>query len=346
MAVTTVNTADFLQSKREGDVVTADDWNNVIKVFEAINKNAEELLNVKTVVDKNTANIANVTLNSVPDRSIGPNKLEISGGTKQVYEITTDATPQPGVTYYTLDTDGTNGPTYKPHEGLTSFTSGVAYYVLNTVPTVPAISDLKVIKNKLITGDKLAHDSVRADNLVYYILGHILNTNCTVYQRDVYKGNLPGTDNPNINTYLPGVYTRSIPLPDDCAAALVIGSHTISLLTLALNLPNIHIGMDTDGTLCVRTVFGGNKSVDNGSIQTPISLIRSDNNTPTYEAGGPRKLSGSAYVLVDYAYIRKDKTDGHCSIEVKYSRAGEDFGVIDRTTDEYAYDFGSLVIAL
>ena len=128
MAVTTINLNEFLPKKLDGEVVTAEDWNKLIALFQALNSNALALLDLTKVVDTNTANIATLTLGAIPDRSIGSNKLEITGNTKQVYQITTDTVPKDGVTYYTVGES-----TFEPQLGLSVFNKDTQYYELNTI---------------------------------------------------------------------------------------------------------------------------------------------------------------------------------------------------------------------
>lgn len=128
MAVTTINLDEFLPKKLDGEVVTAEDWNKLVALFQALNSNALELLDLTKAVDINTANIATLTLGAIPDRSIGSNKLEIAGNTKQVYQITTDTVPKDGVTYYTVGES-----TFEQQLGLSVFNKDTLYYELDTI---------------------------------------------------------------------------------------------------------------------------------------------------------------------------------------------------------------------
>ena len=118
----------MLPEKQSGEIVTAEDWNKLTALFLALNKNAVALDSVRRVAETNEANIATLTLGAIPDRSIGSNKLEIAGNTKQVYQITTDTVPKEGVTYYTV-----GDATFVQRIGLTAFDKDTLYYELNTV---------------------------------------------------------------------------------------------------------------------------------------------------------------------------------------------------------------------
>ena len=169
MSVITINTDDFLTTKKDGEYVTAEEWNKLVALFTAINHNAEALIETNKAVDVNKANIAQATVGAVPDASITSEKLSTTHTLKNVYRRTEDTSVITGKNYYTYD-----GSVYTLAENLTKFISGVAYYELHIEEAGPAVNSSDVIGDRVITGAKIADRTLLASNCVTNIIGSLL----------------------------------------------------------------------------------------------------------------------------------------------------------------------------
>lgn len=174
MSVLTINVNDFLTEKKDGEFVTAAEWNKLVALFRTINHNANALLDTNKAVDVNKANIAQLTLGAVPDESISHSKLTKRNTITSTYEYTTDGSPVSEKTYYVIE-DGV----YIAKTNLVSFDADVEYYELVTKEAGPAINSTDVIGDKVITGVNVADETLNKDHFVYNILGQLLK-NCSI----------------------------------------------------------------------------------------------------------------------------------------------------------------------
>lgn len=174
MAVMSINPNDFLTTKKEGEFVTAEEWNRLVALFTVLNNNAMELLSTNQAVDSNKANILHLTAGAVPDESITCEKLSTKYTLKNTYIVTQDTTPVTGKTYYTYE----NG-VYTAVESLSTFRADTVYYELTTEYAKPAINTPEVIGDKVITGEKLADETLTNSNCVPNLIGQLLK-NCSI----------------------------------------------------------------------------------------------------------------------------------------------------------------------
>lgn len=157
MPVTTINLKDFLTQKKAGDIVTAEDWNKLVALFDVINYNANALLDLSKAVDANASNIAGITLGAVPEGSISSEQLSKAGGTTTMFKLTEDATPQEGVTYYVRNEQSQYVPAADIADG---FEPGVEYFNNITVATEAAVNRTDVIADGIINAKHIIPGAV------------------------------------------------------------------------------------------------------------------------------------------------------------------------------------------
>lgn len=321
MAVVTIDLDHFLTLKKDGEIVTAEDWNKLVALFQSINQNANELLTLIKDVNDVRADMVNIVSNGVADDSVGYDKLEKLDKTKQVYVLNTDETPVPGVVYYTLeDTE------YIPHENLTEF-ENVQYYVVNTVASNAAIAAADVIADGVIPHTKLKLGTIVEAVCSDLLLGGLLSDNVTVYLDKGFSGVFKKTDS------LGTQHTKTITFEKAHKALIVINNNCISLYTTVANAPDVHIGSEyAQGYyqgLYINTLIGANKL-----SLAPQQLVFG---TDGHEiAGRPIDLSGGGiYTQLSRAYY--DYSKKTLQVSVKYVR---------RTNVDVPYSFGNLIIGL
>lgn len=323
-AVSTINLNNFLVQKDSGDVVTGADWNKLVALFHTVNNNANALIATNQNVGVNAANIAQISLGAVPDNSVGYSKLEKAGNTKGVYTLVEDAAPTSGVTYFTLE----NGA-YKAHSNLTEFKVGVQYYVLETVPTQPAVAAPDVI------GDNI----IMAKHCAEMLLGGLLNDSVTVYtDKAVHIAFETAYVDSTKNA--PTV-ARTITFEKQHKAFIIMTSHTISFLCAAPDKPDVYIGLSAQpdgdpGQLVVKCLIGDNKL-----IGAPQNLVYSRN--PASYAYAPRGLTKNSVVRLQRCHYNYDTKSIEAVFEQCYA------GIT--AADQYIYPavedtFGSLIIGL
>lgn len=338
MPVITIDTKDFLVPKNSGDVVTGADWNKLVSLFHAFNGNAKELLDTIKNVDINTANIAQVTQGAVPDGSIEYAKLSKMGGITKKYILTTDTTPKAGTTYYTLE-----GNAYVPHTGLTAFTTGVQYYILETRATTAAIADGDVIGDGVLEDYHLADHTLLPRACSEFLLGGLLNDSATVYTDKGVSGSF--AYHTDMETYIPTPITHTIQLDKSHKTVVIIQPGGIIILNANPDKPNLFIGgyiklVENDyvyGGMYISHLIGTNKSE-----QAPQGIYTNSQFSPgmqraSYPTG---LLSPDVATFMQLRRCYYDSNKGTITVTIshlpgnKYHYPAQD------------YSFGNLIIGL
>ena len=331
MAVITINVDDFLTAKSDGEVVTAQEWNKLIALFQSININANALLDLMKLVDINTANIAQVTQGAVPDGSIGASKLEKSGSVKSTYRITEATTPVAGVTYYVLENNK-----YTPIQDLSEFDTGTVYYELITVPTEPAINDAAMFADNVILDRHLLAKTLSARVCADTLLGDLLSTNTTYYTDKGVSGNLTDSN----------VVDFEIKFPKAHKAVILFSGRTVSFIVANDNIPNIYIGSDVTGSSGSTQWFGTTVRVGsekkNVAVQSILSISPNGAFNGDYPiANSPYALAGGRCVRVLQCYLSTTDTESTLHFALQRTHDQEKYG-----SGNWSYSFGHMIIGL
>lgn len=333
MAVSTINLKDFLVQKNSGDIVTGDDWNKLVSLFYAVNNNAQELIALMQHADVNTANIAQITQGSVPDGSIDYAKLSKMGGITKKYAYTTDSTPNPNTTYYTLENN-----IYKPCETLAVFEPGIAYYVLESVVTQPAIAKPDVIGDGVIENYHLASKTLLPSACSDFLLGGLLNDNATVYTDKGVSGTLPySTTRTTVE--------HTITLDKPHKALIIIGAYSVVFLTADINKPDLYIGGSIEGTedgdalmnnMYIKHLIGDSKRHASPQSYTklwPYVSAVDDLESANYPSG----LLETSHAYLKRCYYDYETKTVKLSITHLYNGSG---------FPQASYNFGNLIIGI
>lgn len=247
-----------------------------------------------------------------------------------IHQLTVDAEPQTGKTYYTQNIEA-----YVPHEGLTNFDLNTIYYTLSTVSTKAAIAEAEVIEDGIIPGSKLQENTLSSGLFTDLIIGGLLNDKTTVYTDKYISGSFTGKEDANAD--INETRTHTITFEKEHKALLVINSETISLFMADPNKPDITFGINYSSSmqrLCVKTRLGDNKQT--ARIQTDYEI---GSFTDNYVAANPLNLAHSDRVCLINAYYDGDTK----TLTAVFKRAGER---VNQNASLYGYGFGSLIIGL
>ena len=330
MAVTTIKLDEFLPKKLDGEVVTAEDWNKLIALFQAINSNAFELLDVRKAVEVNTGNIAEITQGAVPDNSINSAKLSKTGGVTQVYQLTTDLTPVSGVTYYVRNENGQ----YVPAVDLVTFDPDTQYFNLNTVACEPAVNVPEIVGTNVIKNEHLQSNTLLANVCTDLFLGGLLADKVTIYT----DRGASGTFDKSVDT-TGATHTHTITLDKAHKALIIINGSTISFMTdYQANTPDLYMGVtdsySTGGT--TRLDINRLSGEDKHNI-SPQDTANGANFAGTV-AGSPYNLCGGTYrVRLKQAYYKSSEKQINLTTELIYTGKG---------SASFTYSFGDYIIGL
>lgn len=330
MAVTTIKLDEFLPKKLDGEVVTAEDWNKLVALFQAINSNAFELLDVRKAVEVNTGNIAEITQGAVPDNSITSAKLSKSGSVTQVYQLTTDLTPVSGVTYYVRNETGQ----YVPAVGLVTFDPDTQYFNLNTVACEPAVNVPEIVGTNVIKNDHMQSNTLLANVCTDLFLGGLLADKVTIYT----DRGVSGTFDKSVDTS-GATHTHTITLDKSHKALVIINEYTISFITdYNANTPDLYIGLNnTLGTTQPALLRIARLSGENKHNVSPQDTANGANFTGTV-AGSPYNLCGGNYrVRLKQAYYNSSEKQINLTTELIYTGKGD---------NSFNYSFGDYIIGL
>ena len=343
MAVITINLDDFLPKKLDGEVVTAEDWNKLVALFQAINTNALELLDLTKLVDINTANIATVTQGAVPDNSINGSKLSKLGGVTPVYQLTTDSTPSADVTYYIEDENGR----YVAQTDLSSFLPEIKYYVLNTIDSTPAVDTPEHIADEVIQNKHLKANTLLSSVCSDLLLGGLLSDKATIYTNKGISGAF------DLSTEKRGtLHTHDIVLDKPHKAVIILTTNAIAIITdYKAPAPDIYIGSEFKFTneiakqehkFCVNTLIGDAKVNERPQKMTAYHGFYDEGYEDLYYASAPYELCGTRMVGLYRAYYDSSAKTIHCTFEQGYGRGAS----APNSATKYDYSFGNIIIGL
>lgn len=329
MAVTTINLDEFLPKKLDGEVVTAEDWNKLVTLFQAINSNAFELLDVRKAVEVNAGNISEITQGAVPDNSITSAKLSKSGGVMHVYQLTTDLTPVSGVTYYVRNENGQ----YVPAVDLVTFDPNTQYFNLNTVACEPAVNVPEIVGTNVIKNEHMQSNTLLANVCTDLFLGGLLADKVTIYT----DRGANGTFYKSVDT-TGATHTHTITLDKPHKALIIINGSTISFMTdYKANTPDLYIGVTDSYSTGGATRLDINRLSGEDKYNVSPQKIAKGTNFQGNIAGSPYDLCDGGYsVRLKQAYYNSSKKQINLTTELIYTRDSSLFG----------YSFGDYIIGL
>ena len=329
MAVTTIKLDEFLPKKLDGEVVTAEEWNKLVALFQAINNNAFELLDVRKAVEVNTGNIAEITQGAVPDNSINSAKLSKTGGVTQVYQLTTDLTPSPDVTYYVRNEKGQ----YVPAVDLVTFDPNIQYFNLNTVACEPAVNVPEIIGTNVIKNEHFQSNTLLANVCTDLFLGGLLADKVTIYT----DRGVSGTFDKSVDT-TGATRTHTITLDKAHKALVIINGSTISFMTdYQANTPDLYIGLNDSWSTGnpIRLDINRLSGEDKHNV-SPQDTANGANFTGTV-AGSPYNLCyGGPSIRLKQAYYNSSAKQINLTTELIYTG----------NSAVFTYSFGNYIIGL